>query len=62
MEKGFSLNVEELPPYLADVIVKHKWQKFCKPQVPPIVPLVREFYANLALVEESCGFEAVVRD
>lgn len=61
VEKGFSLNVEELPPYLADVIMKHKWQKFCKPQVQPIVPLVHEFYANLALVEESCGFEAVVR-
>ncbi|PON90635.1 hypothetical protein TorRG33x02_134920 [Trema orientale] len=55
-EKGFAWNNNEplgQPPFIADVIIQHNWQLFCAHHEDPIVPLVREFYANLTDPEED---------
>ncbi|PON66208.1 hypothetical protein PanWU01x14_110740, partial [Parasponia andersonii] len=55
-EKGFiwDSNVPPgQPPFIVDVIIQHNWQLFCTHPKDPIVPLVREFYANLTNLEED---------
>ncbi|PON35554.1 hypothetical protein PanWU01x14_335450, partial [Parasponia andersonii] len=49
-EKGFVLDNSETMgqlPFIAQVITQHNWKQFCAHPEDPIVPLVREFYANL---------------
>ncbi|PON85987.1 hypothetical protein TorRG33x02_181920, partial [Trema orientale] len=55
-EKGFLLNNSETmgqQPFIAQVINQHNWRQFCAHPEDPIVPLVREFYANLTDPEED---------
>ncbi|PON46588.1 hypothetical protein TorRG33x02_325580, partial [Trema orientale] len=54
--KGFMLNDTESmaqPSFIADVIAQHNLRLFCAHPEDPIVPLVREFYANLTDPEED---------
>ncbi|PON79629.1 hypothetical protein PanWU01x14_008610 [Parasponia andersonii] len=37
----------------SDVTIQHNWQLFCAHPEDSIVPLVREFYANLTNPEED---------
>ncbi|EXB49850.1 hypothetical protein L484_000844 [Morus notabilis] len=49
-EKGFLLHDSPTlgqPGFISDVIISRGWQIFCRHPIDPIVPLVKEFYANL---------------
>ena len=48
----------EVPAFISTVIEQHNWELFCQKPEHAIIPLVREFYANLAFAENS---EVLVR-
>ncbi|XP_062101883.1 uncharacterized protein LOC133808872 [Humulus lupulus] len=57
-ERGFLPTTREVPAFLTTVIEQHQWELFCQKPEYAIIPVVKEFYANLAFAENS---EVLVR-
>lgn len=54
LELGFAIRKEPnygLIPKVAQIITLHNWKKFAAHTRNPIIPLVREFYANITSTE-----------
>ncbi|XP_062074942.1 pectinesterase inhibitor 10-like [Humulus lupulus] len=57
-EKGFLPTIVEVLAFISDVIEQHNWETSCKKPKHAIIPLVLEFYANMA---SSANSEVIVR-
>ncbi|XP_062114005.1 alpha carbonic anhydrase 8-like [Humulus lupulus] len=57
-KKGFFPTTIEVPTFISDVIEQHSWETFCQKPEHAIIPLVREFYANMPA---STNFELILR-
>lgn len=57
-ERGFEADMGKLPLFVSVVITNDGWESFCQKPESAIIPLVREFYANL---QDNDLFQTKVR-